>query len=256
MLGDVNGDLEINVLDIVQIVQFILNPGAMDPPFDECQIIYANYNQSPDGLVNVLDIVMLVGDILAPPSRSDLRNASGATLMQSDSGLSITADGYVGGVQLTLTHEADFSISLTNDAYLAEYVTQGNETRLIIIEPAGSELFTTSGSFEISEVIVASLDGAVETEIGTLPGQFSLSNAYPNPFNPSTTVQLNMPADGYASVRVYNLIGQVVATLVEGPMNAGYNQVTWNAENVPSGLYLIQAEVGNNTATQKVMLLK
>jgi len=168
--------------------------------------------------------------------------------------LKLGADGHVGGIQMTLSHGADFSIEMA-DAYIAEYATRGNETTLLIIEP-GTDLFTTSGEYEIVEVIVANANGLIDVTTGVLPGEFSLSNAYPNPFNPVTTMQLTMPADGYAEVNVYNLVGQVVATLVNGQVSAGQTEINWNAENLPSGMYLIQAEVGASVQTQKVMLLK
>lgn len=247
-LADVNCDTFVNVLDIVQIVGYILNPD--DSTFDDCQIFYADYNG--DGFVNVLDIVQIVGIILNPPARG--ADATSANLIQTENGMSIEADGYVGAVQMTLSHGNDFSIDLTNDALVAEYVTNGNQTVLIVVGPV-SDLFTAEGAYEIVEVIAANSDSYINVG-STVPGEFSLSNAYPNPFNPTTSLQLNMPADGFASVKVFNLRGQVVATIVEDVMTAGFHQLTWNAGNIPSGMYLIQAEVGSDIAVQKVMLLK
>ena len=55
---------------------------------------------------------------------------------------------------------------------------------------------------------------------------------------------------------VYNLVGQVVDVLVDGYMNAGYHNVTWDAANVPSGVYIVKVTTGSNTSIQKVMLMK
>ena len=84
-----------------------------------------------------------------------------------------------------------------------------------------------------------------------------LTAAYPNPFNPSTSLDLVIPEAGFVSVKVYNLVGQEVATLAEGMMQAtsGYT-LTWNANNMPSGVYLVRAEGAGSVATQKLMLLK
>ena len=90
----------------------------------------------------------------------------------------------------------------------------------------------------------------------TAPTEFALADAYPNPFNPVTSMQLSLNADGYTSVKVYNLMGQVVDVIHDGMLNAGFHKVTWNAEVIPSGVYLVKVEQGDKIATQKVMLMK
>ena len=88
------------------------------------------------------------------------------------------------------------------------------------------------------------------------PGSFTLEAAYPNPFNPSTSLNLNMPVEGYVSVKAYNLAGQVVGVIAEGSMDAGSHTMTWDASSLSSGVYLITAEYAGTVATQKVMLMK
>ncbi|MAJ43544.1 MAG: hypothetical protein CMF96_02210 [Candidatus Marinimicrobia bacterium] len=88
------------------------------------------------------------------------------------------------------------------------------------------------------------------------PAEFALTDAYPNPFNPVTSMQLSLNVDGYTSVKVYNLMGQIVDVIHEGMLNAGFHKVTWNAEVIPSGVYLVKVEQGDKIATQKVMLMK
>ena len=156
---------------------------------------------------------------------------------------------------MTLTHGDDFIIDLTNDAMVSNYKTVGNSTTLIIVAPEGEELFTTVGTFEITELIVANSVGAIEVSIAK-PGAFGLSSAYPNPFNPTTSVALSLPNDSYVSITVYNVIGQTVATLADGYMTADVYSFSWDASSVPSGAYFIRAEAGNDVGVQKVMLLK
>ena len=98
--------------------------------------------------------------------------------------------------------------------------------------------------------------GSMGVEVVDIPESFSLSSAYPNPFNPSTNMTLGLDADGQVSMMVYNLVGQVVDVLVDGYMSAGYHQVTWNASNIPSGVYIVKVNTGTNTSIQKVMLMK
>ena len=65
-----------------------------------------------------------------------------------------------------------------------------------------------------------------------------------------------MPQDGFVSVKVYNLMGQVIATLHEGNLTANSYSFTWDAGDVASGMYLLQAEVAGNVDIQKIMLMK
>jgi len=248
MVGDWNEDGAINVLDIVQIVGYILNGGEIS----ECQAFYGDWNG--DGAINVLDIVQIVGYILNPSSR-DMGEASSVNFIKANGEMKFHADGVVGGVQMTLSHGADFSIHLTSDAYLAEYVTDGNSTRLIIINPESEVLFTTSGAYEVTEVLAATLEGMIDTNMSA-PTTFSLSAAYPNPFNPTTSFTLEIPQDGYISMKVYNVIGQVVDVLVDQNMAAGYHTVSWTVTNVPSGMYFVRSAMGKEVQTQKVLLLK
>jgi len=98
--------------------------------------------------------------------------------------------------------------------------------------------------------------GNVDLFINPIPEQFALSSAYPNPFNPTTTLNLDLNKDGQVSVKVYNVVGQVVTELANGYMDAGYHSFTWNATSVSSGMYLVRVEAGSEIATQKLMLLK
>ena len=89
-----------------------------------------------------------------------------------------------------------------------------------------------------------------------LAGSFSLSQAYPNPFNPTTTMTLSMPVAGDMQVEVYNLLGQVVATLTSGYRDAGTYNLTWDASAVASGMYFVTAQADGFNTTQKLILVK
>ena len=96
----------------------------------------------------------------------------------------------------------------------------------------------------------------VEDEITGLPTEYALSNAYPNPFNPTTTIEYSLPQSGDVSLIIYNLTGQEVTRLVSEVQQAGYHQVTWNAANVPSGIYFYRLQAGDFVQTKKIVLLK
>ncbi len=85
---------------------------------------------------------------------------------------------------------------------------------------------------------------------------FQLLNNYPNPFNPSTVICYQLPAESYVTLKVYNLLGGEVATLVDGEKSAGNYQVEFNSEGLPSGTYIYRLESNGKTLSQKMTLLK
>ncbi len=85
---------------------------------------------------------------------------------------------------------------------------------------------------------------------------FQLSQNFPNPFNPTTTIQYQLPKAGNVTIRVYDILGNEVATLVNGEKPAGVYETKFNASNLSSGLYIYQLKAGNFMQTKKMMLLK
>jgi hypothetical protein len=81
---------------------------------------------------------------------------------------------------------------------------------------------------------------------------YALGQAYPNPFNQSTTIQYQLPSDSRGSLRIYNLLGQVVSTLVDQTESAGYKQVNWNASSFASGIYFYRLEATRVADPSKV----
>ena len=209
-----------------------------------------------DNVLNVLDIVILANCVLAGNCDGRVDDATESRLIMNGNIVSIEADGFIGGVQMTLTHGDDFTIDMTDRALLADYITKGNETRLLVITPETDELFSFEGDFEIAEIIVANSHAEVSVDDLPLAVSFSLSDAYPNPFNPATTMKLVMPVAGDIQVEVYNLLGQVVATLTSGYRDAGTYNLTWDATDVASGMYFVKAQADGFTKTQKLMLIK
>ncbi|HTY10320.1 MAG TPA: GLUG motif-containing protein [Bacteroidota bacterium] len=97
----------------------------------------------------------------------------------------------------------------------------------------------------------------VTVNVAAGPRIFSLGQNYPNPFNPSTTIQFTVPEDGRASLKIYDAIGQEVATLFNSGAKAGeYHQATFDASRLASGIYFARLEFGGTMLTKKMMLLK
>jgi len=103
------------------------------------------------------------------------------------------------------------------------------------------------GSYEFSK--------AIEVNFGS-PNNYELSQNYPNPFNPSTTISFNLPKSGVATLKVYNLMGEEIKSLVEGYREAGIHTFNFNAEGYPSGMYLYSLSTNGYTETKKMLLMK
>ncbi len=103
------------------------------------------------------------------------------------------------------------------------------------------------GSFEYSNI--------VEVEV-TVPIEFSLEQNYPNPFNPSTNIKYSIPADGNVTLKVYDILGNEVITLVNGFKQAGTFDVMFDGSNLSSGVYYYRLTSGEMITTKKLMLTK
>lgn len=106
--------------------------------------------------------------------------------------------------------------------------------------------FDFNGKYEYSNV--------VEVEIG--PSSYSLSQNYPNPFNPSTTIEYQLPVKSQVTLKVYDILGNEVTTLINEEKSAGTYKYALNAENLPSGVYYYQLRAGTYIETRKMVLLK
>ncbi|MFZ2325076.1 MAG: T9SS type A sorting domain-containing protein [Ignavibacteriaceae bacterium] len=93
-------------------------------------------------------------------------------------------------------------------------------------------------------------------DVKSLPTDFALEQNYPNPFNPTTTIRFSLPADNFVSLKIYNLLGQEIATLVNENKIAGNYNINFNASNLSSGVYLYKLDAGKFSAVKKLTLLK
>ena len=85
---------------------------------------------------------------------------------------------------------------------------------------------------------------------------YNLSQNYPNPFNPSTKISWQSPVAGHQTLKVYDVLGNEVATLVNEYRNAGSYEVDFNASSLSSGIYFYQLRAGSYTQTKKMILIK
>ena len=88
------------------------------------------------------------------------------------------------------------------------------------------------------------------------PEEFTLSNAYPNPFNPSTRIDFSVPTESLISIGIYDITGRNIQTLVNDNYQSGYHSVSWDASTYSSGVYFVKMVAGNYVESQKLMLIK
>jgi hypothetical protein len=109
----------------------------------------------------------------------------------------------------------------------------------------GAPIWNGEGIIEAPEDPITAVEG--EDDGGRLPSQFALAQNYPNPFNPATHIQVSLPVRSTASLRIYDTLGQLVRTLMEGEQEAGFYLLNWDGRNqagaeVASGTYLYRLE--------------
>lgn len=110
------------------------------------------------------------------------------------------------------------------------------------------------------KLTIGSPTGVLENVAG-LPKEFALDQNYPNPFNPSTTIKFALPKDAMVILKVYDVLGREVRTLVNERVSAGFQQVVWDGRNefgaqVASGMYIYHISAGAFVSTKKMMMLK
>lgn len=91
---------------------------------------------------------------------------------------------------------------------------------------------------------------------GVVPVKFALEQNYPNPFNPSTAIEYSIPVSGMTTLKIYNLLGQEVISLINGYQSSGKHVVQFNAERLSSGVYFYRLQSNANSVIKKMMLLK
>lgn len=96
----------------------------------------------------------------------------------------------------------------------------------------------------------------IEEENGNVPDRIKLSQNYPNPFNPTTTIRFTLDKAANASIKVYNIAGQNVATITDKNYSAGNHKVTFNAGNLSSGIYFYELNAGDTKLMRKMTLMK
>lgn len=119
-----------------------------------------------------------------------------------------------------------------------------------------SGLFVVLPDFIPGAVKVMLPTGVNDGDNSGLPQEFALAQNYPNPFNPITSIEFSLPQAGHVELKVFNVLGQTVSTLVDGFETAGVHRVEFDAGSLPSGIYFYRISHSEGAQTKKMVLVK
>jgi hypothetical protein len=126
---------------------------------------------------------------------------------------------------------------------------------VVFVQSAGSKTVYQSEIINYSDLTIT----GIENE-NSIPKQFSLQQNYPNPFNPSTRIKFAIPESGFTTLKVYNILGNEITTLISEELTHGAFTVTFDASSavggLPSGIYFYTLKINNFNETKKMVLLK
>jgi hypothetical protein len=250
------GDGIVNVVDVIKLIGHILG----DTPLGGYLLCNADLNG--DGIVNVVDVVGVVNTILGNGlSSANDSKLSEATITYDNDSISISSKGNVNAIDMTIEFKTEkFDLEINSD-YIGDYIVNGKTAHIIItgFSPLDKEIITiNNGTVASINGDAANMQGLISLKDGgsALPQTATVSAAYPNPFNPSTSFSMDLSVDMDVTVKVFNLTGQLVDVIADGQLTKGEHTFMWNASNLASGVYFISTHAGNDLSTQKVMLIK
>jgi Zn-dependent metalloprotease len=117
------------------------------------------------------------------------------------------------------------------------------------------KIFSDTCSFWSDSITVELPVGFADKETN-IPLEYALKQNYPNPFNPTTTIEFSLPNTEFVTLKVYNLLGEEVATLLSASLHSGSYKYEWDASQLASGVYLYKLEAGDYTEVRKMILMK
>ncbi len=217
-------------------------------------VYYFRVRASNSGGASANSNTITVTTLLAAPVATAATNIT-ATGFTANWNASTGATNYWADVSTT----DDFSNVLTS--YNNKSV--GNVTTCIIISLTPNTTYyfrvcasNSSGTSPYSNTIIVTTNVTGVDDMLTLPTSFDLSQNYPNPFNPTTTIQYQIPKETFVSIKVYNVIGSEISTLVNSMKSPGTYEVRFNAGQLTSGIYIYKIQAGQFSQMKKMVLVK
>jgi len=116
---------------------------------------------------------------------------------------------------------------------------------------------TATANYYLDDYSISRLDvSGVAEPVAEVPAQYTLEQNYPNPFNPATTIRFQIPKSEFVTLKIYNLLGEEVATLLSNQLISGFHSADWDASRMASGVYFYRLEAGSYSSVKKMLLLK
>ena len=179
----------------------------------------------------------------------------GESLDDSDWIVAYNGDVVVGARQYSGEYTDVPAMGLDQDTATAGYCDSGDNVTFKVYDSSEGRMVDVdvidgSSAWSNNGLTIISMSDSV------LPNEISLSSAYPNPFNPSTSFMYDISSDLDVSIAIYDIRGRMVAELVNGLHSQGQYKATWNADMNASGVYFVKMVAGSTVKTQKLMLVK
>ena len=273
----VYGDINLNgfpneVGDVVLLANHLIDPIAY--PFTLRQMFASDVNG--DGYqATIADLIWMINYIngFGGGKVTPLDVAATVSMPTSTEGnvdVMISSETSVGGAMVSINH-AGFEIGAPVAEGMDLVYNDNGEVMTVVVynmeansfAPGSNVLFTipdvagdlTFGDVSVSDNRGALLDARAELSI-PLPTEFTVAQNYPNPFNAMTRINFTLPSDANVNINIYNVAGQMVESIDNGKMAAGYHSVAWDASDVASGIYFYKVVAGDHSKTMKMTLLK
>ncbi len=153
---------------------------------------------------------------------------------------------------------SDFNLGTGNlkVKYWDNQSSQWNEASNMIFNKANNTVSISQSQASNFYIVTADRVTGVKDNKNSIPGNFSLQQNYPNPFNPTTVISYQLPKEGIITVKIYDILGNEITTLVNGFKTAGRYSVSFDASHLASGVYFYQLQSNGYVATKKMILLK
>ena len=173
----------------------------------------------------------------------------------------VTFNGSVPGFTMPIwaanTDSGTAATFTDNDGNFSFYVSDKISDYMINLNvPQGYEYNVVTAHPGESNVVINLTITDVPDNSSNIPKEYSLEQNFPNPFNPTTTISYSIPHTGLVQIKIFNIIGKEVTTLVNEQKRAGKYKTEFNADDLPSGVYLYRLQSGDFVQTEKMILLK
>jgi len=214
--------------------------------YDDARNLVYQYDQTKPYYYGLVAINGASGYKAAKGSVANLRKTVLSYLKTKDTVQPTTAGDY----RCWIGSKID-NIPVNDTAWVTFAVAVGDNYSDLL--SAVGDAFTKANSLNWTNIVV----GVDEENTNIVPSQFYVDQNYPNPFNPTTTIRFGLPQASNVDLRIYNILGQEVAVLVNGEfLNAGSYNIKFDASNLSSGTYIYRLQAGSNVVTKKMMLIK